>query len=497
MKSAAFSPRRILSLVLVAAFFSPVLAQDLTILQFSDVHEIHAIDGGDNGGFPKAKTVIDEVRAASQHTPLVLMSGDFLAPSMMSAFFHGSQTVAMMNHIGVHVGVLGNHEFDFGPEVLAEKLSASTATWLLANLLDVDSGLPLVDARSAVVVDWEGTRVGIMGLVNDWRDITSAGPSTYVDYVPVAREIMEQFEAEGVEVVIALTHGFISDDRRLAEEVAGIDVILGGHDHTLVSEVVNGTTIIKSGSDLRHLAQLKIYTLNSAPALVLFKYLALDKDVVEDPETLALVAEYEAVLDETLGEVVGETLVPFDTNRDQVRQVETPIGNLIADAQREIVNADVAFTNGGNIRGDRIFEAGPVTGRDTLTILPFNNIVVKIELSGQQLLAALENSVSLVEHNAGRFAQVSGMTFTVDASLEPGSRVSDVLVNGEPLDLGRMYTASVNDYIVEGGDGYESFVGTTKLVDERAGPLLAEVLTNYIRDNGPVNPAVEGRITFK
>jgi 5'-nucleotidase len=484
-------------MLLVSVFAASALAQDLNILQFSDVHEIYAIDDGENGGFPKAKTVIDEVRATSKTSPLILQSGDFLAPSVMSAFFQGEQVVDLMNHIGVNYGVLGNHEFDFGPEVAAEKLAESTATWLMANLVTADSGEPLANALPSVIVDWEGTKVGIMGLVNDWRDITSAGESTYLDYVPVAREIMQEFDAAGVEVVIALTHAFVADDRRLAEEVPGIHLILGGHDHTMVSELVNGTVIIKSGSDLRHLANIQVFKLYNAAPMIYYDYIALDKDVVEDPETLAIVDQYEAVLDETLGQVIGETLVAFDTNRTEVRRIETPIGNLIADAQREIVNADVALTNGGNIRGDRIFETGAVTGRDVLTILPFNNIVVKIELTGQQLLDALENSVSQAEHNAGRFAQVSGMTFTVDVARNPGSRISDVLVNGEPLDLNRTYTASVNDYIVEGGDGYDSFVGTTKLIDELAGPYLAEVVTNYIAANSPVAPEVEGRITFK
>lgn len=489
--------RRLLVPVLAILFASVALAQDLNILQFADAYEISAVDGGENGGFAKAKTVIDEVRANSNNQPLLMMSGDFLAPSLMSAYFQGSQMIDMMNHIGVDIGVLGNHEFDFGVEVLVEKLAESDTLWLLANLLEIETGLPLAGAYPAVIADWEGTRVGIMGLVNDWRDITSAGPSTYVDYVEVAQEIMPEFEANGVEVVVALTHSFMADDRRLAEEVPGIDLILGGHDHTLEYDIVNGTVIIKPGSDLRHLAQVKIYKLNFARPLVSFKFLPLDRHVVEDPETLALVAEYETVLDEELGETIGETLVPFDTNRDQVRQIETTIGNLVADAQRELVDADVAMMNGGSLRGDRIFEVGPITGRDVLTILPFNNVLVKVELSGKQLFDALENSVSLAEHNAGRFAQVSGMSFTVDLSQDPGSRVSNVLVAGEPLDLNRSYTASINDYIVEGGDGYTSFEGTTKLVDELAGPLLVDVLTNYIRDNSPVNPQLEGRITFK
>lgn len=489
--------RRFAPLALGTALLGAAAAQDLTLLQFADVHEIHAIDDGANGGFPKAKTVIDSVRASSVNTPMVVISGDFLAPSLMSSFFQGSQTVAMLNHVGVNFGVLGNHEFDFGPEVLEEKLAESNTIWMLANMFNAETGQPLAGAYPALLVDWEGTAVGLIGLANDWRDITSAGDAVYVDYVEAAATLTDHLIDAGAEVVIALTHSFMADDIRLAEEVPGIDLILGGHDHTREYAIVNGTPVIKSGSDLRHMAKVDLYLLNSTKPLVLFRWLPLDRSVAEDPETLELVAEFEAVLDETLGEVVGQTLVPFDTNRDQVRRVEAPIGNLIADAQREFVDADVALMNGGSIRGDRIFEAGDVTGLDVFTILPFNNVIVKVELTGEQLLGALENSVSQAEFNAGRFAQVSGMSFTVDLQQEPGSRVSDVMVGGAPLDLARTYTASVNDYIVEGGDGYESLTGTRKVIDELAGPLLVDVVTNYIRDNSPVNPQVEGRINFR
>jgi len=488
---------RLAPFALAGLLLSPAAAQDLTVLQFADVHEIYAIDDGANGGFPKAKTVIDDVFAASDDTPMVVTSGDFLAPSLMSAFFQGSQTVAMLNHVGVDFGVLGNHEFDFGPEVLEEKLAESDTIWMLANMFDGESGEPLAGAYPALLVDWEGTSVGLLGLANDWRDITSAGDAVYVDYVETATTLTDHLIDAGAEVVIALTHSFMADDVRLAEEVPGIDLILGGHDHTREYAIVDGTPIIKSGSDLRHIAKVDIHLLNSTKPLVLFKWLPLDRNVEEDPETLELVAEFEAVLDDALGEVIGESLVPFDTNREQVRQVEAPIGNLIADAQRAVVDADVALMNGGSIRGDRVFEAGDVTGRDVFTMLPFNNVVVKVELSGQQLLETLENSVSQAEFNAGRFGQVSGMSFTVDLAEEPGSRISDVLVGGEPLEADRTYTASVNDYIVEGGDGYDSLVGTHKLIDELAGPLLVDVVTNYIRDNSPVSPEVEGRINFR
>lgn len=476
--------------------WSFVGAQDLTILQFSDVHEITAVDDGQAGGFARAVTVRDRVAAEAPNEVLILFSGDMVAPSLMSGFFYGAQIVDLSNHLGIDYAVVGNHEFDFGPDVAAERFAESEFEWLLANITRADGTL-FPGTSTYALVEWDGTKVGLIGLANDWRDLTSTGDSQYLDYVPVARELVADLQAQGAEVIIALTHAFMDDDRRLAREVDGIDLILGGHDHMITSEVVNGTTIIKSGSDLRHLGHVRVFKMNNTKAISWVNWIPLDAGVPEDADTLALVNAYEESLSGALDQVIGSTRVVFDTNRSQVRAVETPIGNLIADAQRLVTGADVALTNGGNIRGDRTWDPGDLTGRDILTILPFNNIVVNVKVTGEVLLSALENSVSQLEHNAGRFAQVSGVSFVVERDKPAGSRVSEVMVGGEPLDLAREYVVSINDYLAEGGDGYTMFADAERVIDEAAGPLLAELVTSYIRDNSPVDPQVEGRITIR
>ena len=162
---------------------------------------------------------------------------------------------------------------------------------------------------------------------------------------------------------------------------------------------------------------------------------------------------------------------------------------------RSATGADVGFTNGGGIRGDRTYDAGTVlTRKDVLTELPFGNVTVVIELSGADLKDALENGVSRIEDKAGRFPQVSGLRFVYDPAAAAGSRVKSVTVGGEPLDPGKTYRVATNDYIANGGDGYAALRRGKTIVDASGATLMASQVMDYIEKQGKVAPKVEGRI---
>jgi 5'-nucleotidase / UDP-sugar diphosphatase len=174
------------------------------------------------------------------------------------------------------------------------------------------------------------------------------------------------------------------------------------------------------------------------------------------------------------------------------------MGNLIADALREALQADVALVNGGGIRGNRLYEAGtPLTRRDILQEMPFGNPGVLVELSGADLLAALENGVSQVENKAGRFPQVSGLRLTYNPGKPAGSRVLDVQVGGKALDRTATYRVATNDFLLKGGDGYSSLSKGKVLIDASGGSLMATTVMHYITTKGSVAPQVEGRIVAR
>ncbi|KKL87463.1 hypothetical protein LCGC14_1934440, partial [marine sediment metagenome] len=187
---------------------------------------------------------------------------------------------------------------------------------------------------------------------------------------------------------------------------------------------------------------------------------------------------------------------PIDGDRANCREMECSMGNLVADAMLDRVKDQgivVAIANSGGLRAS--IDAGEVTMGEVLTVLPFQNTLSTFQVTGAQLKEALENGASQMGEGAGRFPQVAGMTFTADASAEPGNRISDVMIGGAPLDEAATYGAVSNNYVRNGGDGYKMFQNAENAYD--FGPDLADVTAEYLAANAPYKPYTDGRITVK
>jgi 2',3'-cyclic-nucleotide 2'-phosphodiesterase (5'-nucleotidase family) len=226
--------------------------------------------------------------------------------------------------------------------------------------------------------------------------------------------------------------------------------------------------------------------------------LSVVNDAPEDPQYAARLAKYKAPIDDLQKTIVGRTLVDLDAERADVRTRETNFGDLVADAmlaKAAAVQARIAIVNGGSLRTS--IPAGDISLGQLQTSIPFNNDMVTFDLSGQDLLAALENGVSQVEEVAGRFPQVGGLRFSWSPSDQPGARIRSVEVMTEsgyqPLDKTATYRIVTNGYMYQGGDGYNVFQKGTHV--EYPGFVDYEVVREYIEQNSPVNPLTEGRIT--
>jgi 2',3'-cyclic-nucleotide 2'-phosphodiesterase (5'-nucleotidase family) len=228
-----------------------------------------------------------------------------------------------------------------------------------------------------------------------------------------------------------------------------------------------------------------------------YELIPITAALADDPATAEVVQSYEARLGTELEEQVAATTEPLDAESIRLRAAETNAGDFVADAVRASAGADVAIMNGGSIRGDRIYPAGPITRRTLVDIHPFGNVVCKIELPGRVLLQALESGVSKLPATAGQFPQISGMTMEIDRSAPPGHRVSNVRIDGAPLEIERRYTLAVPDYILKGGDDYSMFAGQRVLVGPEAGGLLVTALENYVAAAGTISPKIDGRIRIK
>lgn len=435
-------------------------------------------------------------------TVLVTFGGDMISPSLMSGIDKGAHMIELAEAVGIQYAALGNHEFDFGPEVLKQRLAEADFPWMSSNTRVNGKSFPGLDGPQLVEI--EGYKIGLFGLTTpDTTFLSSPGATvSFESYEVAGGRAVAALKEQGADFIIVLSHGGQGLERALTRTLRDVDLVMGGHDH-LARTIYDGRDMTAaSGSQGEFVAKVSLtidrvekrgkMRLVWSPAFELLP----TRDTTPDATVQAKVDGYVAALDKELGQVIGSTSVELDTRRASIRGIETGFGNLVADASRAATGADVGLANGGGIRGDTVYPAGTeLTRKDILSELPFGNSTVKLELTGAQLRAVLENGVSAVEKGAGRFPQVSGMAFSYDASKPAGARVVEVTVGGKPLDAEATYTLATNGYIAGGGDGYAALKKAKVLIDGDAGGLLAGQVIDYIQAAGTVSPTVGGRIT--
>jgi 5'-nucleotidase/UDP-sugar diphosphatase len=468
---------------------SPRQQSQVTLLQINDVYSTIPVNGA--GGLARVATLKQRM-SANGHPVLMLLAGDFLSPSVASSVFKGEQMVATLNAAGLDYATLGNHEFDFGINVLKQRMAESSFTWVVSNVVDAKTGGAIGKAVPYAVKTIGGLKIGVVGLCITTSSIAPAwrGDFRFLDPMASAAKYLPALKREGVDVVVALTHLEFSDDRALAQKFPQIDLIVGGHEHYPLTTAEGHALISKAGSDAKFAARIDLLRKER-----FFELIPVTSEIPDEPKTAAVADGYEARLGRELDTVIGTTTTALDAT--DVRLVkETALGNLIADALREDVKADVGLSNAGGARGSRVYPAGPLTRRTLLSIHPFGNIACKIAVTGQVLREALLSGVSFLPIGNGRFPQLSGVTMKVDPHATGDRRVSDIRVNGQPLDLNRTYTIAMPDFVMSGGDGYTMFANRTVLVDAQSGDLVVAALEKYIAARGTVSPAVEGRISI-
>lgn len=470
----------------------------LTILGVGDTYNFEEEDG--RGGFARLNAVAKAERAANPNT-IYVFDGDMLSPSLLSGFDKGQNTIDLTNLEPFDLAVPGNHEFDFGPENFIEKLKASKYPWAAINITNAD-GSPVEGLGGVMVKEIGGLKVALIPVAQDTSpQVASTGDLKFLPTVDTGIAAAKKAREDGADIVVGVVQTDMSNDRELIASHA-FDVIMSGDDHSYATAYDGVTAYVETSIDGQFLSPIDLMveigkdkdgkrTISWVPG---FRFIDT-ATVAPDPDTQTKVDEFKAKLDQSLNVEIGVTEVPLDSRRNVVRAEESAMGDLIADAIRAATGADIGIANGGGIRGDRTYDAGTkLTRRDILTELPFGNVTVLTELPGSQVLAALENGVSQVEKGAGRFPQVSGLTYAFDASAPAGSRVSEVMVAGAPLDPDKLYKVAANDYILGGGDGYSALGGGKVIINAGNGNLMANDVIDYIAKTGKVTVGVEGRI---
>ncbi|HKK97776.1 MAG TPA: bifunctional metallophosphatase/5'-nucleotidase [Marivita sp.] len=466
------------------------------------------------GGVARVKTMIDQLRTELEgENYLVIDAGDQFQGSLFFMTYSGEVAAEMMNEIGFDVMAVGNHEFNLGDGALAN-LADTVSFPVVSGNLDVSGSNELAGKiGDTLILERGGERIGIVSaLATDTKELSSPSDAVmFMDEIESLKEDVAALEAEGVDKILAITHVGYNLDQQIAAEVPGIDAVIGGHSHTylsasdpdrvgpyptMVTQGDNLVPVVQAGAFSKYVGHLELnFDDSGVVTYATGDTMLLDASVAEDEAIKARVAELGAPIEDMKNEIVAESAAVIEGDRSVCRAVECEMGNLVTDAMLDRVadqGVEIAFQNGGGLRAT--IDEGEISMGEVLTVLPFQNTLSTFQVTGETVLAALENGVSQVEDGAGRFLQVGGITFTADLTAEPGSRISDVMINGEPLEMDRVYSAVSNNFVRNGGDGFSMFRDAMNAYD--FGPDVADVTADYLAENTPYEPYTDGRITI-
>lgn len=469
----------------------------------------------------------------------IVDSGDAIQGGSVGTLSKGSYIIDIMNYVGYDVAAIGNHEFDYGMDQFTSLREKAEFPYVSANFCDIE-GDPVLEPYA--MLELGGWKVAFVGASTP-ETFTKSTPTYFQDddgnyiysfcqgndgsdfYDSVQRAV-DSAQAEGADYVFVLSHLGILDSSRpytssdLIGNTRGIDAVLDGHSHTVIEKEtvknLDGEDVLltSTGTKLEYVGALTIAADGSISTAL------HDESLFKDSGTAGYIAAIEDQYDDTLNQVVATTEVELTINDPAtgelaVRSSETNLGDLCADAYRNVLDADIGLINGGGVRAS--IEAGDITYGDIINVNPFGNMICVVETTGQHILDALEMGVKDLPEDGGSFQQVSGMSFEIDMSIDSTvvvddmgnfvevsgeRRVKNVLVDGQPIDPESIYTVASHNYLIKnGGGGLTMFMNDELLQDEVL--LDSQVLINYIvNDLGGVvgeeyaDPYGQGRIVF-
>lgn len=527
----------LIAMAAAMVFASPAYALDheIVILHTNDTH--CGIE--ENIGFSGLSWYKKEVQKETPYVALV-DAGDAIQGAPVGTLSEGEYLIQIMNQAGYDFAIPGNHEFDYGMDRFLSLYGQLDCGYYSCNFVNLPSGKNVFKAYK--MVQYDDVKVAYIG-VSTPESITKSTPKYFQDekgnyiygfcedntgealYNRVQTTI-DKVKAEGADYVVLVGHlgkdGVTErwSSEALIENTSGADVLIDGHSHEAYTETIsdkdgNPVLLAQTGTKFKNIGKITITPEGQIEAELISNVAAADADM--DAKIAGIKAQYE----ESLKTVLGHTDVDLTdknpaTGERAVRNSETNLGDLCADAYRTLTGADIGIMNGGGIRAG--IKTGDITYEDALTVYPYGNMVCMVRVSGQQIKDALELGASLYPKESGGFIHPSGMTYTIDSSV-PSSvqvdekrnfvgvageyRVKDIMVGGEPLDTEKMYTvASHNYWLKSGGDGMSMLAKGELLLDEVM--VDVDTITTYVNEylGGTVgaeyeNPKGQGRITIK
>lgn len=483
---------------------APVFAageRSLTILFTNDTHDrlesFQQIELKKQvGGVLRRETYFDQVKRETPNT-LILDAGDVFQGTPFYNFYLGEPDIKAMNLLGYQAMTVGNHDFDNGLLNLKKQTQYAFFPVLNANIVDEKTGLLMF--RPFQIFDVHGLKIAVIGLMSEhaWQAVMPVNKQgmKLLDPVQAANQLIPQLRPQ-VDLIVTLHHMGIWADEPFAKQVAGVDVIIGGHSHTLMAKAelipnhnangINGTLLQHAyfmGAyvgriDLKLDAQGKIVKYDSQLVLLDEKF---DPPPQAKPDALQqLMSSYGDKLKASMGQVLGESL--DDMGTDGKYDGPFALGSLVADVLRESQGTEVGIMNTGGVRAG--VPKGPITVGGVYEVMPFDNTISTFKLKGQDLRQVVEISASRL--GVSKNMQFSGLVYSVR-----DKQVSDIRVQGKPLEANRVYTVVAPDYVLDGNEDI-AFPHATEI--KRTGLLIRDLLMNYVKHNKQIRAPRDRRL---
>jgi 5'-nucleotidase len=468
-----------------------------TVLYVTDAHEIAPVVDrhGDRGGVARLKSVVDARRAAHPDA-LLVFGGDLAGGTLFGGVFRGEPMVDALGRAGVGLATFGQHDFDFGAAHARALVERSAFPWVTSNLVERD-GKPFASLPTRKVVRVGGLSVGFLGLADDLETTTQEGTVFQEDLVAAAAREAAALRREGAEAIVALTQAGFEANRRLLLAVPLVDAVLTEEESETVSVVrwVGGRPVAAPCGNLGSVVELVLERRGGGIGASVAAH-PVDASVAPDPDLAREEARWTAILSERLAAPIGVLAGPLDDAGSRER--ETALGSLVADAFRAAAGADVALVLGSSLRAP--LPSGPLTRRNAVSVLPFGNRVVVVEMAGPALRAALERGLASVGRRTGSLLQVSGLAVTADLAAPEGARLLEVRFAGGPLRGEALYRVAVSSHLASGGDGHVEIAAGRRVAADGAAPLDADALAAHLSGLSAAGPAVPppgGRISLR
>ena len=457
-------------LLLAALSLTAAPQTHVVLMHTNDIHG-HVLPEKGEGGLAVIAAIVKQ-----QHPDILLDAGDMFTGTLVSDTFYGESVMAVMNRMGYRASILGNHEFDYGLKTLRDRVRQARFPVLSANV-----DLPYIDVGKTRVIPIKGIRFGLVGLTTEETPTTTHPKNVkdvrFLDVIRTLEQTLPRLKKSS-DFVIVIGHLAPAEELRIARAFPEIKLIVSGHSHTELQQPIHesNAVIVRTGSYGRFIGRVDL-DFEDRTMKKISTQLIEAKAVAPDPEVLRAVEPYRAKVERQTNAILGEATASF------ARRTEDggALLNLVADAYRARTGARIALVNPGGIRTS--LPAGPITYGKIFEILPFENTIVTMKITGTQLKRSL----------AVRLTAVSGLRVVFDLRKPEGEQLVSVsLDDGSPILDNATYTVVINDFMQAGGDDYTEFVNGTEAMD--TGIRLRDMVCEYIKARKTITPVLDGRI---